>query len=335
PFFLPSAPFASVPASVTRTVYIRAKISQDAAVPSFKLSAAFPDSILAENNPSGYVTVSAAAGYAFPFETGLAAIIESVNVVKVGREDLMPVSAVKGQAALPVMNLNFRNESGIDMYVTGVTLTVKSVSGSELNASSVISGLRLAGQGGEVFGHVTPQASAQVYIETSGLQLRHFSDTSIRVEADIAASASRGFYVELVNAADISADQPASIQAASGTNFGFIRSGAVSIQQPFLAESFHSFPNPFNPDRGQARIEYYLQNPAEVTISIFTLDGKPVRKIADKAQKTSGLKFEDIWDGKKDSGGSVISGVYLCVIEVKDNVTGETRKLSRKIAVLR
>jgi len=104
---------------------------------------------------------------------------------------------------------------------------------------------------------------------------------------------------------------------------------------PSLEESYYIFPNPVNPKKSPARVNYQLENDSEVTIKIFTIAGKSVRTIAEKALRTAGRHTEDIWDAKNESGNEALSGVYLCVLEVKDKATGETRKLVKKFAVLR
>ncbi len=106
---------------------------------------------------------------------------------------------------------------------------------------------------------------------------------------------------------------------------------------PALEESFHVYPNPVNPKIAPASISYYISNDSEVTIKIFTITGKPVKTILDKALKIKAGNghTEDIWDGKNEKGQDVLSGVYLCALEVKDKSTGKTTKLVKKMAVLR
>src|SRR5208283_5577455 len=103
-----------------------------------------------------------------------------------------------------------------------------------------------------------------------------------------------------------------SIQAASGDYFGNMKSSVVSIQQAVLnSQTYHNFPNPFNPDAETTHFEYYLQNSSKVSIRIFTLDGMPVRLLLNAIDKPAGLHNEDIWDGTNDSRQKVLSGVYL------------------------
>ncbi len=72
-----------------------------------------------------------------------------------------------------------------------------------------------------------------------------------------------------------------------------------------------NYPNPFNPETW---IPYQLSEPAEVTLTIYTLDGKIVRALA-LGHKPVGIyqsRSRAIhWDGRNDIGEPVASGVYF------------------------
>ncbi len=128
----------------------------------------------------------------------------------------------------------------------------------------------------------------------------------------------------------------------SSANFGDLKLGycpsptpTPTPKPPALKDSFNIYPNPVNPKKSNARVRYYIPGESEVSISIFTVSGKPVRVIADKALKSQGYHSEDVWDAKNENGAEVLSGVYLCVLEVKDRATGQTQRLVKKFAVLR
>jgi flagellar hook assembly protein FlgD len=121
----------------------------------------------------------------------------------------------------------------------------------------------------------------------------------------------------------------------AGEFFGGMKSSPLSIQEPDFTASAHGFPNPFDPDKEQAHIEYYLGNASQVTIRIFTIAGRPVKELINKAVKQAGLHSEDTWAGSNSSGDSVKSGVYMAVIEAEDMITGKKMKAVRKIVVLR
>ena len=86
-----------------------------------------------------------------------------------------------------------------------------------------------------------------------------------------------------------------------------------------------NYPNPFNPETW---IPYQLSEPTEVTVTIYTVNGKLVRQLA------LGHKFAGIyesrtraayWDGKNSVGESVASGVYFYTLTAGDFTA--TRKM--------
>ena len=86
-----------------------------------------------------------------------------------------------------------------------------------------------------------------------------------------------------------------------------------------------NYPNPFNPETW---IPYQLSESAEVTVTIYTVNGELVRKLA------LGHKFAGIyesrpraayWDGKNSVGEPVASGVYFYTLTAGD--FNATRKM--------
>ena len=72
-----------------------------------------------------------------------------------------------------------------------------------------------------------------------------------------------------------------------------------------------NYPNPFNPETW---IPYQLATPADVSISIYSADGKLVRKLDLGLQDAGIYKSQSHaahWDGKNENGESVASGVYF------------------------
>jgi hypothetical protein len=128
----------------------------------------------------------------------------------------------------------------------------------------------------------------------------------------------------------------------SSANFGDVLLGycpsptpTATATPPALAESYYVFPNPVNPKQSPARFKYYIAGDSEISINIFTANGKPVRTVLDKSLKLSGYHSEDTWDAKNETGHEVMSGVYLCVMTVNDKAADRTTRLIRKLAVLR
>ncbi|MBI2386359.1 MAG: fibronectin type III domain-containing protein [Elusimicrobia bacterium] len=103
----------------------------------------------------------------------------------------------------------------------------------------------------------------------------------------------------------------------------FIPAQNVPISKPF------TWPSPFSPARGDAQIGFYLEEAADVTLKIFTLQGRLVRS---DARAFAGGNQIMTWNGNNDSGMRVSPGGYVAVIEKRYGSRVSTQKL--KIAVL-
>ena len=86
-----------------------------------------------------------------------------------------------------------------------------------------------------------------------------------------------------------------------------------------------NYPNPFNPETW---IPYQLSEPAEVTVSIYSVDGKLVRTL-ELGQVPAGIyqsrSRAAYWDGRNAAGESVASGVYFYTLSAGD--FSATRKM--------
>ena len=86
-----------------------------------------------------------------------------------------------------------------------------------------------------------------------------------------------------------------------------------------------NYPNPFNPETW---IPYQLAKPADVTLTIYSADGKVIRTLqlgsmpAGRYQSHSRAAY---WDGKNDTGEPVASGIYFYTL-IADDYTA-TRKM--------
>jgi hypothetical protein len=91
-----------------------------------------------------------------------------------------------------------------------------------------------------------------------------------------------------------------------------------------------NYPNPFNPETW---IPYQLAHPAEVTITIYNIHGKRVRKFDFQRQPAGWYHSKGkaaCWNGRNDAGEAVASGVYFYTIQIRDGVSEEitaTRKM--------
>ena len=86
-----------------------------------------------------------------------------------------------------------------------------------------------------------------------------------------------------------------------------------------------NYPNPFNPETW---IPYQLAEPADVSISIYTADGKLVQTLALGHQPMGIYESRSraaYWDGKNEISESVASGVYFYTLTAGDFTA--TRKM--------
>ena len=75
-------------------------------------------------------------------------------------------------------------------------------------------------------------------------------------------------------------------------------------------------PDPFNPT---TRIRYRLEAPARVSLDIYDISGRLVRKLVRGATVTAG-RHEVNWDGRSDAREPVGSGVYFARLRAGEDV---------------
>ena len=115
--------------------------------------------------------------------------------------------------------------------------------------------------------------------------------------------------------------EPAGIAALERLLAALMRVEAPPKKTVLLA----NYPNPFNPETW---IPYQLSDPAEVTVSIYSVDGKLVRTL-ELGQVPAGIyqsrSRAAYWDGRNAAGEPVASGVYFYTLRAGD--FSATRKM--------
>ena len=95
------------------------------------------------------------------------------------------------------------------------------------------------------------------------------------------------------------------------------RQGIENLQKlltlfiPEKTALLHNYPNPFNPETW---IPYQLAEPAEVTLTIHSVNGTLIRTLALGYHRAGTYQTRSraaYWDGKNDVGESVASGIYF------------------------
>jgi hypothetical protein len=78
------------------------------------------------------------------------------------------------------------------------------------------------------------------------------------------------------------------------------------VVTPITFRVFQNYPNPFNP---ATVIEFALEKPADVELTIFALSGQTVRTLV-SGNMPAGVHAVR-WDGRDDSGKRVSSATYF------------------------
>ena len=123
---------------------------------------------------------------------------------------------------------------------------------------------------------------------------------------------------------------PAMIQAwierAEVENDGSVafQQGIANLQRllavliPEETALLHNYPNPFNPETW---VPYHLSKPADVTLTIYAIDGKVVRRL-DLGHQAAGYYQNKsraaYWDGRNNAGEPVASGLYFYTLTAGD-----------------
>ena len=87
---------------------------------------------------------------------------------------------------------------------------------------------------------------------------------------------------------------------------------------------YQNYPNPFNPS---TRIAFFLPEPCRVTVTIFDVQGKRVRALADDVRDAGRHVLP--WDGRNDAGKGVGSGIYYY------RLSAGKKTQTKKLVVLR
>ena len=99
----------------------------------------------------------------------------------------------------------------------------------------------------------------------------------------------------------------------------------LAVLTPKETALLHNFPNPFNPETW---MPYHLVEPANVTLTIYSIDGKVVRRL-DLGHQDAGYYQSKAraayWDGRNSVGERVASGIYFYTLTAGDFAA--TRKM--------
>ncbi len=100
-------------------------------------------------------------------------------------------------------------------------------------------------------------------------------------------------------------------------------------------ETVFNYPNPAK--SGLTTIRYYCgYTDPEAEIEIYNINGELVKKVKDnEIDGADAPIYKFLWDCKNNSGKEVASGVYIYIVEVKDKDSNESKKVVKRLAVIR
>ena len=105
---------------------------------------------------------------------------------------------------------------------------------------------------------------------------------------------------------------------------------AKSSSKVFI-EDMLVYPNPLNSDEG-AKFTFLITDNADITISIYTITGKKIKKIS-KPSTLSGYN-EVVWNGKDADQDDLANGTYFYKIRAKQEVGGQLTERIGKLIIL-
>jgi hypothetical protein len=91
-----------------------------------------------------------------------------------------------------------------------------------------------------------------------------------------------------------------------------------------------NYPNPFRPS---TRIGYSLPHSAQITLGIYTVQGREVVRLVD-GRRPAG-QHGVVWNGTDARGDRVSSGVYYYRLVAKDETSGSMLTSSKRLVLLR
>ena len=117
-----------------------------------------------------------------------------------------------------------------------------------------------------------------------------------------------------------------------GTGQTDIKAYSVSVNQQLMIKDLslnasslklnNPTPNPFNPS---TTIFYEINNPNQVSMSIYDINGKLVRSLMNKYHDKGSFSIN--WDGKNNHGDHVSAGLYILKM-MSGNLDLRTKKIT-------
>ena len=130
------------------------------------------------------------------------------------------------------------------------------------------------------------------------------------------------YSVRVFNGVDYS--EMSEIKLSEGQNFYF-----KPLWEVVNKNKVYAYPNPSKDD-----VKIYFETSLtdfDAEAVIFDITGKLVKKLGRDEVKNSGIGYEFNWNHKVEN---VASGVYIYILRIKDNSTGRSEKVIKKLAIV-
>lgn len=330
--------FCSVPAYQAVTAYVQVDIRPDATAVDFRIALPNAGSVKAQDSNS-LLPVPAVNDYGsdlFPMYSNPIRVASSFLVSGLSQA---PKTLYPNQTA-GLLDLTFTHPGPSDLGILllqGLTVTARDRAGAALAPGRDLAEVAIVDGGGNPLARVVPAPGAfEVYLPLGGLSVAPNTSLTVRLQALVAASPLDAVISLGVDGRDaVDATQP-----SDPTRPVFVAGAWPLLSAPASLGGgegrlrLSNYPNPFAAGRDATRIAYYLESPATVTATLYTLAGDQVRSFCRGALQTAG-EHVWTWDGRTEAGAGVVNGVYLLRIEAALIGAGETVTQLRKIAVVK
>jgi hypothetical protein len=277
----------------------------------------------------------------FPFGSALLTILALPLDPIASFHDRAPVTVAQGAREVPLAELILANPPTDDagaVALESIRFELSDSDGRPLDAASLFASTRVLAGGSVVASSGPPDAPCCLTFE-GPLAIAPGDSAILTIDADLlAAPAVTSFRLTLADSGVVFANagagtNPPRARAAAGQSFPFA-TGLIGIAAPRFSESLSNYPNPFAAGREETRFLFFMPEPGDVEIAIYTAFGEPVTRIAVSNVSGPAMTPEIAWDGRNADGDAVLSGVYVADVRVR-YASGRSESALRKVAVLR
>lgn len=283
-------------------------------------------------------------GESMPFSSGVVRLDAPARRLEVAFESRLPAALPAGgeESLVALLRLANTAASGAgSIEVASLRLVAGEEGGASLAIGSVAQLLRayVNGQLWATRALLTPDSLSATLVADSVLSVPAAGAVNVELRVVPRSGAGDVRFRFGLDRGDVGVVQPGSsllsiaVEPANGGSFPFWTEYA-SVAGATLSASYANFPNPFAAGREPTSFVYALEQPARVSLRIWTLRGELVRTLLSEVPFGPGLRQSEQWDGRNGAGSLVVNGVYVAELVVQPEGAPSERIL-RKVAVLR